>query len=88
MNIKNYVNYGMCIYESTVTGNDKYKLGDVVVNDKNEIGVIIQIHSANEFRTDMFGNSSESEVRKATDMHIKRFRPNLLNEGNFEHTTI
>jgi len=88
MNIKNYINYGMCIYDNTITENDAYKLGDVVINDEYEIGVIIQIHTPNEFRTDMFGNSSSGEVRKATDMHIKRFRPNILNEGAFEHKTI
>ncbi len=85
MNLKNYINYGMCIYESHVTGLDKYKLGDVVINDENEIGVIIQMHSQDEFRTDMFGNTSTGEVRIATEVEIYLYRPNILKEGNFKH---
>ena len=85
MNIKNYINYGMCIYESNVTGKDDYRLGDVVINKENEIGVIIQMHESNEFRTDMFGNASTSEVRLATDEEVGQYRPNILEEGNFKH---
>lgn len=85
MNLKNYLNYGMCIYQNTITGFDKYHLGDVVINNYNEIGVIIQVHSATEFRTDMFGNSSVDEVRMATDDEIKAHRPNIASEGHFTH---
>lgn len=85
MNIPNYVNYGMCIYESQVTGLDKYKLGDVVIDDQNDIGVVIQVHSQDEFRTDMFGNASAREVRMATDEEISLYRPDILKQGTFKH---
>lgn len=85
MNLLNYINYGMCIYENTVSENDTFKLGDVVINKANEIGVIIQIHEPNEFRTDMFGNCSTPEIRMATDTEITEQRPDLLQSGKFYH---
>jgi len=85
MKIANYINYGMCIYENKLSCNDKYKLGDVVINDDKFIGVIIQIHSRSEFRTDMFGNTSDSETRIASDEEINQYRPNILKEGKFKH---
>lgn len=85
MRIENYVNYGMCIYESAVTGKDAYQLGDVVINQYNEVAVVIQVHSPVEFRGDMFGNFSDSEVRFATDREIKLYRPTILQEGDFKH---
>jgi hypothetical protein len=85
MNIPNYKNYGFTIYESSVRATDQYKLGDIVINKENEIGVIIQIHSANEFRVDMFGNTSTDEVRLATQDEVNTYRPNVLNEGTFKH---
>jgi len=54
-----------------------FVIGDVVINPENEVGVIIQIHEENEFRTDMFGNCCSSEIRLATDSEIKEFRPNI-----------
>ncbi len=85
MNIPNYVNYGCFVYESKVTGKDAYKLGDVVINKDNEIGVVIQIHSPEEFRVDMFGNTSKDEVRLATDEEIKAYRPLIEQECTFYH---
>lgn len=85
MRINNYINYGMCKYENNISPFDAYKLGDVVINKENEIGVVIQIHDPNDFRTDMFGNASASEVRRATDEEIKKYRQNIHNEGNFTH---
>lgn len=81
----NYINYGMCIYQSIVTGKDDYQLGDIVINEENEIGVIIQMHSISEFRTDMFGNSSSLEVKMATKEQIKAYRPNLKKQAHFIH---
>ena len=83
MNIKNYKNYACFDYKSVESKT--HKLGDVVIKDGDngdipEIGVIIQIHGENKFRTDMFGNASTSEVRTATDEEIVKYRPNLLNE--------
>lgn len=68
----NYVQY----QEETL---DPFQLGDVVINDQNEIGVIIQKHGGNEYRTDMFGNCSISEIKMATDNQISKFRNELLN---------
>jgi hypothetical protein len=85
MRIESYVNYGMCIYDNVISQNDAYQLGDVVINQYNEVAVVIQVHSHQEFRGDMFGNFSDSEVRIATDREIKLYRPNILNEGDFKH---
>ena len=88
MNIKNYINYGMCIYENNISAKDDYKLGDVVINKENEIGVIIQMHSTGDFRTDMFGNASSSEVRLSTEDEIKLYRPKIWDEGTFNHNKV
>jgi len=87
MRIENYVNYGCFLYESKVSGADAYRLGDVVINEYNEVGVVIQMHDRVEFRTDMFGNTSDDEVRLATDKEISLYRPNILQEGHFKHDT-
>lgn len=75
----------MCLYVSTVTGKDKFKLGDVVINKENEIGVVIQIHGDGDLRTDMFGNEWEGNLRMATNAEIEKYRPNILKQGNFKH---
>jgi hypothetical protein len=85
MNLPNYLNYGMCVYDNNTSDNDSFKLGDVVINEDNEIGVIIQVHEPCEFRADMFGNVSDSEIRLATDKEIEQFRPNIKNQGTFKH---
>jgi len=88
MRIKNYVNYGMCVYQSCVTENDAFKLGDVVINFENQIGVIIQVHTPDEFRTDMFGNASSSEIRMAKIEEVELYRPNIMKEGKFIHNEL
>jgi len=55
-----------------------YQLGEVVINKHNEIGIIIQVHSQGEYRTDMFGNVSANEITLADMGQIKKFRANLL----------
>ena len=41
-------------YENVLDVKDKFKLGDVVYNPHlDEVGVIIQTHGNNEYRTDM-----------------------------------
>ena len=80
MNIKNYKDYAAFDYEQSECPN--YNLGDVVINDSNEIGIIIQIHDEDEYRTDEFGNVSSSEIRMATDEEIKKYRPNILTPPN------
>lgn len=83
MNLSNYTDYAAFEYENNISDKDDYQLGDVVINDEQqEIGVIIQVHSRDEFRTDMFGNCCSEEIRLATQFDIDTHRPNLLNEGN------
>lgn len=83
MNLPNYKNYGFTLYPSEKP--TEYELGDVIINDENKVGVVIQIHSNDEFRVDHFGNTSSDEVRLATQWEIDTFRPNLLEEGTFKH---
>jgi hypothetical protein len=85
MTLSNYNNYACFNYEQNVSENDEYTLGDVVINEENQIGVIIQIHNTEEFRTDMFGNSDTDQVRLATQWEIDTYRPNIINEDKFEN---
>ena len=81
MRVKNHKNYAC--FEYTSQKIKLYKLGDIVRKDSEdgtEIGVIIQIHDANEYRTDMFGNCSSSEIKMATKEDIENFRAELLND--------
>jgi exosome complex RNA-binding protein Csl4 len=81
MTLRNHKEYAAFQYESHMTNECPYVLGDVVINEENEVGVIIQIHDDNEYRTDQFGNTHISQVRMATNEEIQKFRPNILNEG-------
>lgn len=85
MRIENFGSYGCAVYRSSVTCKDAYRLGDVVINSEKEIGVIIQVHEPGEFRADMFGNVSASEIRLATDEEINQHRPDILKQGTFYH---
>lgn len=87
MNLSNYNDYACFEYENIISGHDDFELGDVVIREidemgdiTNDIGIIIQIHSTEEFRTDMFGNCHSSEIRLATQLEIDKLRPNILNE--------
>jgi hypothetical protein len=60
-----------------------YQLGDVLLknyedSDRPEIGVVIQTFSDGDFRTDMWGMSSYSEVLRAKLSDVKEYRPDLL----------
>lgn len=78
MNV-DYRNYSLFEYHSVTSSKDKFKLGDVVIKkDDREIGVIIQIHNPNEYRTDMFGNCSDGEIELATLTQITIRRPSLF----------
>lgn len=59
-----------------------YRLGDVVTKrlEETEIGVVIQIHTDGDIRTDMFGNASPSEVRLSTIEEVERYRDELLED--------
>jgi hypothetical protein len=73
-------------YESEPSKN--YQLGDVLTKDYSklyedseqeiEVGVVIQTFSDGDFRTDMWGMSSESEVSPSTLSDIKKYRPKLI----------
>lgn len=66
---------------------DEFVLGHVVINELNEIGVIIQKHKQHEYRTDMFGNCCESEIREASFAEIKKWRPKLI-ENSKKHVKL
>lgn len=91
MNLSNYTDYALFDYESKVSKDDDFQLGDVVIKEldcngepANEIGVIIQVHSKDEFRTDQFGNCTTDELRLATTFEIDSFRPTLYNDSFVE----
>ena len=62
-----------------------YQLGDVLLKKyddelSSEIGVVIQTFSDGDFRTDMWGMSSYSEVLRAKLSDVKEYRPDLLSD--------
>jgi len=60
--------------------NPNIKLGTLVTypKDENRIGVVIQTHEDGDFRTDMNGNTSMSEIRFSTVDDVRKYRPDLL----------
>lgn len=77
--IVNYKDYALFKYKQAQEETlDPFVLGHVVINRDNEVGVIIQRHGGNEYRTDMFGNCSISEIKEATLKQIKKYRKELL----------
>lgn len=85
MNV-DYRKYAMFNYEQNPSKDDKFRLGDVVIqDDTNEVGVIIQCHGNNEYRTDMFGNCTYDptgkygNIQQASSINIIMNRPSLLN---------
>lgn len=94
MNLPNYLDYALFNYENNVSKEDAFELGDVVIKELdwdgstiNEIGVIIQVHSKNEFRTDMFGNCCTDELRLATSFEIEAHRPTLYEDSFVDRVT-
>jgi hypothetical protein len=82
MRVKNHKDFACMDYNQNESCKDFRKLGQIVYrneddNDVEEIGVIIQVHDNDEFRTDMFGNCCSDEIRLATVSEIKRIRHNL-----------
>ena len=62
-------------------GQIVFKMPDILSDEKPEIGIIIQVHPNDEFRTDMWGNSDFSDlVKPATLKQIQRFRPQILED--------
>ena len=78
MNV-DYIKYALFEYESITSPKDEFRLGDVVKKkETGEIEVIIQIHDQHEYRTDMWGNCSDSEIELATLTQIVMNRPSLF----------
>lgn len=73
-----HTKFALFNYVQNPTENDIFELGEVVINDRNEIGVIIQRHGNNEYRTDIFGNCCGIEIRLATLEEIKLYRNKLV----------
>lgn len=77
-----------CHFEYESETSPTYQLGDVLTKDYSklyegsemepEIGVVIQTFEDGDFRTDMWGMSSESEVSPSTILEIKKYRPSLM----------
>ena len=78
--IVNHKEYALFNYHQHPSKDDKFVLGEVVINEENEIGVILQCHGNDEYRTDMFGNCSVSEISRATQNQIMRIRPELIKQ--------
>jgi len=82
MRVKNHRLYAMFKYEQNPSflGNN-LELGDIVKNEENEIGVVIQLHGNDEYRTDMFGNCVFGYgVSLATKEDIEKFRPTVFTD--------
>ena len=76
-----------CCFEYESSESTKYSLGDIVFKkaefmgeDVSEIGVVIQVHGEDEYRTDMFGNCSCDEITPATLIQVGTYRSELLND--------
>jgi hypothetical protein len=84
LKVRNYEQFKCFNYENEPSPN--FQLGDIVfkenkgTGDSPEIGIVIQTFSDGDFRTDMFGMASESEVIPASFSHIKKYRPSIMDE--------
>jgi hypothetical protein len=83
MKVTNHNKFRLFEYQNDMT-NTNFELGQVVIKKEfsqgdNPIGVVIQLHSDGDCRTDMFGNCSLNEIRIATLEEISELRPKLLN---------
>ncbi len=88
MKVKDHKKFCRFDYESNMS-NTSFQLGDIVTKsseDGTEVGVVIQLHEDGDFRTDMFGNASPSEVTVSTIVEVLLYRKELLEEVVFELT--
>ena len=82
----NHKEFALFEYEQNPSTSDTFKLGDVIINTGEEpnVGVVIQAHGNDEYRTDMHGNIELSKkyggMRLATDREISRLRPKLISK--------
>ena len=77
--VNNHNDYRLFEYENDLS-NSNFELGQIVINEDDEVGVVIQLHQDGDCRTDMFGNTSTSEVRNATLEDIVLYRNELIND--------
>jgi hypothetical protein len=88
MKVKDHKKYALFNYISEPSDeSDKFSLGDIVTKrttfegeEEVEIGVVLQVHGRGDYRTDMFGNFSDSEVTMSTIEEIIQFRPKLYSD--------
>ena len=86
LRVKNHKEF--CHFEYESETSPTYQLGDVLTKDYSklyddseqgiEVGVVIQTFEDGDFRTDMWGMSSESEVSPSTILEIKKYRPKIM----------
>ena len=79
-----------CFFEYESETSPTYQLGDVLLKSyrdlyenseqDDEVGVVIQTFEDGDFRTDMWGMGSESEVRPATFKDVEVLRPFLIKD--------
>jgi len=82
MKVQDHKKYALFNYEQNPSDSDIFTLGSVVINKENEIGVIIQCHGKDEYRTDMFGNccydDNYGNIEQASLVQIVEYRPQLF----------
>jgi hypothetical protein len=88
MKVPNWKKYAMCDYSLHSFKSNNFEVSDIVINEDNEIGVIIQIRDNDEYRTDMFGNCCTSEIKLATEQQINEFRPNVMTDGSKKYVSL
>lgn len=85
MQVLNHKDFALFKYEG-LESNEHFSLGDVLfkkselADEGNPIGVVIQIHPDGDCRTDMYGNVSRNEVRKATKEDVQEHRSEILDQ--------
>lgn len=86
MNLPNFMAYCPMFYQSSGTGISKngIALGDVVIDENNNIGIVIQVKAwEDKVRLDLGENHivGDKTIRLATDEEIEKYRPNILKEN-------
>ena len=80
VNDKEYAHFK---YSQNPSDDDKFVLGEVVFCEQDgmyDVGVILQCHGNDEYRTDAGGNCSGEVLKKATQNQILTFRPELIKQ--------
>lgn len=80
MKVKDHNKYRLFDYNNDLT-NKNFELGQVLFNKKEKaVGVVIQLHSDGDCRTDQYGNTSTSESRLATIEEIQKYKPQIISD--------